>query len=116
MWVKKQPAEIRKSKEFARKKRWSNSIMLGIVVGVMVTFSYGYFGHNGALFVPLDEIERRLPRALTFGFISTLLCYWFVFGKKMVVCPKCGYVKTQDNSMKCSCGGVYADLDEYKWQ
>lgn len=90
--------------------------MLGVVVGVMVTFSYGYYGHNGHFFVPLADVPNRLPWSLVFGFVSTLLFYWFGRNEKTVVCPQCGHVKTEDNVTECSCGGTYADLDEYKWR
>jgi hypothetical protein len=117
MWVRKNPADAERSKKISRKKRWLASIAIGVGAAVLATFVNGSFAaaRLGTFFVQEDHISRQLPVSLLLGVFVTLWFYWLVFDKKTVICHKCGHVKTQDNVTKCSCGGSYADLDEYRW-
>jgi len=85
-------------------------------MGLMCTFIYSpYNYHSGEFFVPLDNVVKRIPFAFFVVLTGTLIAYRYIFDRKVVVCPNCGHVKNQDKVANCSCGGVYADLDEYKW-
>jgi hypothetical protein len=86
-------------------------------MGLLVTFSYGYYGGpHVEFFVPVDYVSRRFPFSLCVALATTLIAYRFPFNKATVLCPTCGHVKQEDSVRQCSCGGTYCDLCEYEWR
>ena len=94
-----------------------HAIGAGVFVGVLGTFFHGYYeAHKGTFLVPWDHIATRIPAALLVILIVTLIAYRFPIAETVVICLRCGHVKSRDNVKACSCGGVFADLDEYEWR
>jgi uncharacterized membrane protein len=98
--------------------RIKSSILFGFFVTVLILVIFGAIeaAARGRFLVPIREIPRRLPTAVSFGAIAGAASYCFDRIRPTVVCTKCGTVQYAGESTRCPCGGQFENIEEMKWK
>jgi hypothetical protein len=116
MWIKRKTCELTQAKRDRKREKIKSAIIFAIIVSVPLIFVFGTKGalDQGSFLVPLAKIPFRFPFIIMFGVFLGLIRY-FLPGKPVVVCPKCGVTKYLDNFQQCACGGHFENIEEMKW-
>ena len=117
MWVKLTPEEIARGARKRRRSRILQAAEVGLLCALILTFlPSGYEGLRGKeIPVPMREVPDRVVPAILFGVIIGWLEYGFKREKPTVICPKCGAVGYEGDSLQCQCGGHLERMDEMRW-
>ena len=117
MWIKRTPAEIAEEQRRRRRTRLRGAAFFGAFAAIVVTFLFSgrEASRRGLYTIPASEIFARVPGAMLFGLICSLV--WFKWQRKrpMMICPKCETTKYEDDTFECSCGGRFENMDEMKY-
>jgi hypothetical protein len=118
-------------KEINRKKRFQISkidLYAGITIIGLSIFNAKILYRKGYEFYIYNwpDFIERLPVKLLIGFLICMILYILKileiswpqnknYWPENVICNKCKKSKVNDNNYKCTCGGEYEDINEYKY-
>ena len=119
MWILKTEKDFKKD----RREKKITSLLIGFLSGLFI-FALLVIGEltgcsNKKVHTPysVKKVIRLLPEKILMLSISSLCAAFFVYrSEKRYVCDKCFKEEKFVNSIQCSCGGKYIDLQIYKWK
>lgn len=119
MWIRRTSEEIVR----LRRRHWLRRAVLMSVMLCTLCFAGPYVGKGGGLPGKLLSWEQKFYLSLAIGFVVGILSYaieggfgCFPVSDHVTICNTCHKIVTGKKDMRCECGGVYENFDEWTWE